>query len=70
MKAGHIKVEKPANGEGLKTSEDQERKDRVIVLAETNQERFDHIKSVVDAYLRKCGRQWVEMDMLFSYALK
>ena len=47
-----------------------EKKDRIVVLAEMNKERFDDIKTVVDAYLRKCGRQWVEMDTLFGFALK
>lgn len=47
-----------------------EQKDRVIVLAEANKERFEGIKSVVDGYLKKCGRQWVEMDTLFGFALK
>lgn len=47
-----------------------ERKDRIVVLAETNKERFEGIKTVVDGYLRKCGRQWVEMDSLFAFALK
>lgn len=45
-------------------------RDRVIVLGESNRESFNTIKSVVDAYLKKCGRQWVEMDSLFGFALK
>ncbi|KAI1627311.1 DNA polymerase alpha subunit A [Exophiala viscosa] len=47
-----------------------DRKDRVVVLAETNRERFEGVKAFVDGYLRKCGRQWVEMDSLFGFALK
>lgn len=47
-----------------------DRADRIVVLAETNMDRFGDIKAVVDAYLRKCGRQWVEMDTLFGFALK
>jgi len=47
-----------------------DRKDRVVVLAETNRERFEGVKTVVDGYLRKCGRQWVVMDSLFGFALK
>ncbi|KAI1618184.1 DNA polymerase alpha subunit A [Exophiala viscosa] len=44
-----------------------DRKDRVVVLAETNRERFEGVKAFVDGYLRKCGRQWVEMDSLFGH---
>ncbi len=44
--------------------------DRVMVLAETNKATFGVVKGVVDAYLKKCGRQWVEMDSLFGFALK
>ncbi len=47
-----------------------ERRDRIVVLAETNKGRFEGVKAVVDGYLRKCGRQWVEMDTLFGFALK
>jgi len=45
-------------------------KDRVVVLAETNKASFAVVKGVVDGYLKKCGRQWVEMDSLFGFALK
>jgi DNA polymerase alpha subunit A len=44
-------------------------RDRVVVLAEANKASFAVVKGVVDAYLRKCGRQWVEMDSLFGFAL-
>ncbi|KAJ9620331.1 DNA-directed DNA polymerase alpha catalytic subunit pol1 [Knufia peltigerae] len=47
-----------------------DRRDRIVVLAETNKDRFESIKTVVDGYLRKCGRQWVEMDTLFGFALR
>lgn len=45
-------------------------RDRVMVLAEMNKDLFGHMKAVVDGYLRKCGRQWVEMDTLFGFAMK
>lgn len=45
-------------------------KDRVAVLAETNKDMFGMVKAVVDGYLKKCGRQWVEMDSLFGFALR
>lgn len=46
-----------------------EKKDSVAALVEFNRTRFGTIKGVVDAYLRKCGRQWVEMDNLFRFML-
>ena len=67
--AGLWDVEK-AKDKAKTLKEHAEIKDRVVVLAETNKESFAVIKSVVDAYLRKCGRQWVEMDTLFGFALK
>jgi DNA polymerase alpha subunit A len=45
-------------------------RERVMVCAEGNRDGFEAVKRVVDAYLRKCGRQWVEMDTLFGFALK
>lgn len=53
-----------------KGQKEQEIGDRIMVLAETNRARFGVIKGAVDAYLKKCGRQWVEMDSLFGFALK
>lgn len=46
-----------------------EKKESVAALAEFNRVRFGTLKGVVDAYLRKCGRQWVEMDGLFKFML-
>jgi DNA polymerase alpha subunit A len=45
-------------------------KERVVVLAETNRELFGSLKGVVDAYAKKCGRQWVDMGGLFGFATK
>lgn len=67
--AGLFDVEKAKN-KARSDKEYAEKKDRVVVLAETNKDRFEGIKAVVDGYLRKCGRQWVEMDTLFKFALK
>jgi DNA polymerase alpha subunit A len=50
--------------------EDEEIKDRVMVLAETNKALFAAMKGVVDAYLKRCGRSWVQMDCLFGFALR
>ncbi|KAK2740212.1 DNA-directed DNA polymerase alpha catalytic subunit pol1 [Myotisia sp. PD_48] len=41
-----------------------EKKEQILALAAWNRPRFDTIGSVVDSYLKKCGRQWVEMDVL------
>ncbi|KKK17062.1 putative DNA polymerase alpha catalytic subunit [Aspergillus ochraceoroseus] len=46
-----------------------EKKDSVAALVEFNRIRFGTVKGVVDAYLKKCGRQWVEMDNLFRFML-
>ncbi|KMU91309.1 DNA polymerase alpha catalytic subunit [Coccidioides immitis H538.4] len=47
-----------------------EKKEKVLALVEWNRTRFGTMKGVVDEYLKKCGRQWVEMDVLFGFALK
>lgn len=47
----------------------EEIRDRVIVLAESNRTVFGSLKGAVDGYLKKCGRQWVEMDSLFRFAM-
>ena len=46
-----------------------DKKESVAALAEFNRVRFGTMKGVVDGYLRKCGRQWVEMDGLFKFML-
>ncbi|KAI1417715.1 hypothetical protein F5Y13DRAFT_201274 [Hypoxylon sp. FL1857] len=50
------------NGGSLSAAE----RERVLALAEHNRSRFTTVKSVVDRYLDKCGRQWVAMDTLFG----
>ncbi|KAG9255176.1 uncharacterized protein F5Z01DRAFT_36549 [Emericellopsis atlantica] len=40
--------------------------DKIMALAEHNRVRFGTVKGAVDKYLDKCGRQWVQMDTLFS----
>lgn len=45
-------------------------KDRVMVLAESNRMRFETLRGVVEGYLKKCGRQWVDMNGLFGFAVK
>ncbi|KAL9106180.1 MAG: hypothetical protein Q9227_008772 [Pyrenula ochraceoflavens] len=50
--------------------DDTELRDRITVLAETNRTMFGTLRGVVEVYLKKCGRQWVEMDTLFAFALR
>jgi DNA polymerase alpha subunit A len=47
-----------------------EKKDSLAALAEFNRIRFGTIKTVADGYLKKCGRQWVEMDTLFRFMIQ
>lgn len=47
-----------------------DKKEKILALVEWNRARFGTMKGVVNAYLNKCGRQWVEMDVLFGFALK
>ncbi|KAL1968603.1 hypothetical protein VTN77DRAFT_1813 [Rasamsonia byssochlamydoides] len=49
--------------------ETSDEKDSIKALAEYNRTRFRTVKEVVDGYLKKCGRQWVDMDTLFSFML-
>jgi DNA polymerase alpha subunit A len=42
-------------------------KDKMVVLAEVNRERFGTCRGVVKAYLDKSGRQWVDMGTLFGF---
>ncbi|KAJ0417328.1 DNA polymerase family B-domain-containing protein [Aspergillus carlsbadensis] len=54
--------EKGANG-------GSEKKESVAALVEFNRVRFGTVRGVVEGYLKKCGRQWVEMDGLFKFML-
>ena len=47
-----------------------EGREMMKVLAEKNRERFGTLKGVVDKWLERNGRQWVQMDSLFGFALK
>ncbi|KAK0662318.1 DNA polymerase alpha catalytic subunit [Lasiodiplodia hormozganensis] len=44
--------------------------EKVTILAEVNRERFETWRDVVKSYLDRNGRQWVQMDSLFAFALK
>jgi DNA polymerase alpha subunit A len=52
------------------TKEFEDVRERVTVLAEGNRTSFGMLKEVVEGYLRKCGRQWVDMGGLFGFALR
>lgn len=65
--AGLWDVDKAKTAAGKETGE---KKDSLAALAEFNRTRFGTIKSVVDSYLKKCGRQWVEMDTLFQFMIQ
>lgn len=49
--------------------EDTESREKMKILAEVNRERLDTLKGVVARWLERNGRQWVQMDSLFSFAL-
>ncbi|KAI0115945.1 hypothetical protein GGR51DRAFT_502663 [Nemania sp. FL0031] len=53
-------------GEGNAGALSAAEQSRIKALAEHNRTRFTTVKSVVDKYLDKCGRQWVAMDTIFS----
>jgi DNA polymerase alpha subunit A len=46
-----------------------DKRENVMALVEWNRRRFETVKSIVDSYLKKCGRQWVDMDSLFNFKL-
>lgn len=49
---------------------EKEKKEKLKVLAEVNRERFGTVSEVVGRWLERNGRQWVQMDSLFSFALQ
>jgi DNA polymerase alpha subunit A len=51
-------------------ADDEESKGKVNVLVECNRQRFDTAREVVRGYLDRNGRQWVQMDSLFAFALQ
>lgn len=48
----------------------EEKDEKIKILAEVNREKFVTLKGVVEKWLERNGRQWVQMDSLFSFALK
>lgn len=55
-------------GNGVVKGEWEER-EKVKAVKEWNRERFGTCKGVVEGYLKRCGRVWVQMDGLFGFAL-
>jgi DNA polymerase alpha subunit A len=60
---------KDANTAGSMERE-REAREKVKILAEVNRERFGTVRDVVGRWLERNGRQWVQMDSLFAFALK
>ncbi|KAI4179272.1 MAG: hypothetical protein LQ346_007229 [Caloplaca aetnensis] len=48
----------------------EEEREKCKVVGERNRERFETCTGVVEAYLAKCGRVWVQMDGLFGFMLR
>ena len=42
--------------------------DEVLEIISSNQELMRQLHSVVDKYLNKCGRRWVDLSDIFSFA--
>ncbi|KAL6718408.1 DNA-directed DNA polymerase alpha catalytic subunit pol1 [Lecanora helva] len=59
-------VEGKALSDETRTAEEKE---KIKALAEWNRARFDTCKGIVESYLKKCGRVWVQMDGLFGFAM-
>lgn len=51
-----------------KTNVEADKNEIIHVLAENNRIRFKTISDTVQKYLEKCGRQWVSMESIFSFA--
>ena len=61
-----------SNGVVVKKKEEDagDEKEKIKVVRELMRERFGTCKGVVEGYLKRCGRVWVQMDALFGFALK
>lgn len=62
-------VDKAENGL-VKGEGDGEEREKVKAVKEWNRERFGTCRGVVEGYLKRCGRVWVQMDGLFGFALQ
>lgn len=61
-------VDKADNG--VKGEGEGEEREKVKAVKEWNRERFGTCRGVVEGYLKRCGRVWVQMDGLFGFALQ
>lgn len=69
-KGANLKVEGGATGDDERDGGDSNSSaEKVRAVAEWNRERFGTCAGVVEGYLRRCGRVWVQMDELFGFAL-
>ena len=59
-------VEKDAK----KLKREGEESEKARAVTEWNRERFKTCEGVVEEYLAKCGRVWVQMDGLFGFAME
>ena len=44
-------------------------REKLKILREMMRDRFTTCRDVIEGYLKKCGRVWVQMDTLFGYEL-
>jgi len=52
----------------LSAVEQHAKKDEILEVISSNQELMHQLHSVVDKYLNKCGRRWVDLGDIFSFA--
>jgi len=52
----------------LSAAEQHAGKNEVLEIISSNQELMHQLHSVVDKYLNKCGRRWVDLSDIFSFA--
>lgn len=48
---------------------DEDADEKIRAVKEWNRERFETCWAVVEGYLKRCGRVWVQMDELFRFAM-
>ncbi|KAF2500050.1 DNA polymeras-like protein alpha catalytic subunit [Lophium mytilinum] len=65
-----VKPDEAAGGVKTENGSLEADKARVKVLASQNRERFGTVEGVVGRWLERNGRQWVQMDSLFGFAIK
>lgn len=61
------KEAKEGEEEDLETDRESD-EEKLRAVKEWNRERFQTCWGVVEAYLKRCGRVWVQMDELFRFA--